>query len=78
MEKQKTPVKSRVVEGLAVDNGHFWIRVDGALTPERKSQLKGGAGKTDTLKVVDGDQLWARIERPHPTRRQRDLLNAGL
>lgn len=77
MEKQKTPVKARLVEGLAVDDGHFWVRVDSALTEDRRRQLKGEAEKDDSLKVVDG-KLWARIEKPHPSRRQKALLKEGL
>lgn len=77
MERQKMPNRGRLVEGLAVKDGHFLVRIDPILSQYRNVELRDEASGNDTLRVV-GDQLWARIERPHPTRRQMDLMKVGL
>lgn len=77
MEKQKMPDRRKLVEGLTVSEGHFWIDINDVLTPQRRDELKADARKTETLMLVK-DRLLARIERPHPTRRQMALLKEGL
>ncbi|MFH1125761.1 MAG: hypothetical protein V1703_01430 [Candidatus Altiarchaeota archaeon] len=60
---------------LVVYDGHFWVNIDGILSQKRKTEIKADLEKTDRLMMVDGI-LWARIETPHPTKRQKTLYKA--
>lgn len=60
---------------LVVYDGHFWININNTLSQERKKELKEDLENTDNLLLVK-DELWARVENPHPTRRQKTLCKA--
>jgi hypothetical protein len=51
------------------------MNIEDELSPERKSALKNDVGNTDSLLLVKGE-LWARIESPHPTKRQKAFYKA--
>jgi len=61
---------------LVVYDGHFWVNIDGILSEKRRQELGRDAENTDRLLAVNGE-LWARIESPHPTKKQKMLHKAG-
>ena len=70
--------RDKVMEAVVVHDGHFWVNVNKEFTLERRRELVkdlDNAEKPENLALVD-DKLWARIETPHPTRRQKALFTA--
>jgi hypothetical protein len=63
------------MDELLVYDGHFWININGIVSRERREELKKDIDNTDSLLLVK-DELWARIEQPHPTKKQKTLYKA--
>lgn len=60
---------------LVVYDGHFWVRIESILGEKRKEELKSEVDSSDRLLLVK-DEIWTRIEKPHPTKRQKLLFKA--
>ncbi|MBM3308690.1 MAG: hypothetical protein FJY77_00385 [Candidatus Altiarchaeales archaeon] len=60
---------------LIVYDGHFWVNLSEMLAPERKNALKQDVENTEGLILVEGE-LWARLETPHPTKKQKAFYKA--
>ncbi|MDD5112069.1 MAG: hypothetical protein PHG85_05955 [Candidatus Altiarchaeota archaeon] len=60
---------------VVVHDGHFWVNAEGILTKERRSEVVKDLVNSEALLLVD-NCIWARIDRPLPTRRQSQLLSA--
>jgi len=70
--------REEVMEEVVVHDGHFWVNVNKEFPQERRRELIkdiDSPEKPENLALV-GNELWARIERPHPTRRQKALFAA--
>jgi hypothetical protein len=63
------------MKDLVVYDGHFWVNMDGILSKKRSEEIRDDARNTDRLLLVK-DQLWARLEKPHPTRKQSQICRA--
>jgi len=63
------------VKELVVYDGHFWVNLSDVLSPDRKKALKEDVENTEGLILVE-DELWARVDSPHPTKKQKAFLKA--
>jgi len=63
------------MKDLVVYEGHFWMNIDDAVSKERKKELTKDLENTSKLMLVK-DELWARIELPHTTKRQKKIYKA--